>query len=665
MPDHNIEKSSSNNEGTTTSANNKGKSSADNSYSASKGDTNKENQDSNKKAAKVAAKGAAAYAGGPAGAAAVDLVAKTPIGDKILNKGGELLNKIPGMSKATKKLDDSGALDAADKGISLAAGGADGSGAAAQGDDLAKEGANSTKGGASKPGLPGGPGSLLENKKKEKDSFDSSTDGDSAGEGDSNSDEENTNFLGDISGKLFLANKKKLIIIGICCFIFLFPALGIFSAVGSADEDDAENGIGNPDREGAKGSKYESEISSGPTSLGGSCTYDIKGATNGQSVVKFNQQISNLKVRLMHSSFCDGSDNVPIEGESLIDFETYILGVVYGEISGGQNEAHAKTQAVAARSFILDRAIRGVNKANGVTLKNENGQWVLQVRNCVADQVFCNPDKGCSKKGAASNQYQDVFSGVNNKVTYKGAMPDNAKARQWVSETAGQVLVNKNGYIVGTNYAASKQTEWRNLSNSLDYKQILLQSYGSNKDIYTANCTGGSTSTGDYTSWKQYGASYSSIRLGNSSATIQSAGCLATSVAILIAKSGVSTTVSGDFNPGSFVQKLNSTGGFDKRGNFNWGKVSTAAPNFIYQGNQNIANQSKSAKLNSIQSLLNSGYYVVAEVKGGGGNGQHWVAIDSVSSNTVHMFDPGSTATNLWQEYNWKNTSRLGYFKAN
>lgn len=661
MPDN--KEISSNKESATTSVPNKGKSSTDHSYSAAKGSQGKNNQDSNKKAAKVAAKGAATYAGGPAGGAAVDLAAKTPMGDKILNRGGQLLDKIPGMSKATKKLDDNGSLDAADKGLSLASGGADGANNGA----LSSEGVNSAnKDVASNPGFPGGLGSLLGNKKKGKGLLSpSSTDEDSAGEGDSSSGEEDTNLFGDISGKVFLANKKKLIIIGVCCFILLFPALGILSAVGSADEDDAENGTGNPDREGAKGSKYESEIIGGPASLGGSCTYDIKGATNGRSAVRFNEQISNLKVRLMHSSFCDGSDNVPIEGESLIDFETYILGVVYGEISGGQNEAHAKTQAVAARSFILDRAIRGVNKANGVTLKNENGQWVLQVRNCVADQVFCNPDKGCSKKGAASNQYQDVFSGVNNKVTYKGVMPDNAKARQWVSETAGQVLVNKSGYIVGTNYASSKQTEWRNLSSSLDYKQILLQSYGSNKDIYTANCTGGSTSTGNYTSWKQYGAPYSSIRLGKSSATIQSAGCLATSVAILIAKSGVSTTVSGDFNPGSFVQKLNSTGGFDTRGMFNWAKVSTAAPNFIYQGNQNIANQSKSAKLSSIQSLLNSGYYVVAEVKGGGGDGQHWVAIDSVSSNTVHMFDPGSTATNLWQEYNWKNTSRLGYFKAN
>ena len=107
---------------TTSSVNN----SDNNSYSAVKNNQRTENQDSNKKAAKVAAKGAATYFAGPEGAAAVDALAKTKAGDKILNKGGEALNKIPGMSKATKKLDDSGALDAADKGLSMAGGASNG-----------------------------------------------------------------------------------------------------------------------------------------------------------------------------------------------------------------------------------------------------------------------------------------------------------------------------------------------------------------------------------------------------------------------------------------------------------------------------------------------------------------------------------------------------------
>ncbi len=635
-----------------------------NDHKAEKNDSknkNDKNNESNKKAAKTAAKGAANAAFGPMGGKAVDAISKTKAGDKLLNKGGELLGKIPGISKATKKLDDSGALDAADKGMSAMGGGATpGVGAT---NNAAQQQASTNdapgfsgfgKGNSKNKGGLGKPSSLDGDNLENPDQIDNN---DKQGEGD---------FSANLSGTGFLpGGKKTLLIIGVVCFIFLFMSGGILTSIGSADNNDAKNDIGNPDRKGAKGTKYESQIIDNPNSsvnAGGICTYDIKGSTNGVSVTNFNEQVTDIKVRLMHSSFCDGTDNVPIEGESLIDFETYILGVVYAEVGGGMNEAEAKTQAIAARSFILDRAIRGVNKANGVKLENEDGQWVLQVRNCVADQVFCNPDQGCSKRGASDNQYQDVYSGINNIITYKPPLSQNAKSRQWVAETTGQLLVNNSGYIVGTNYASSRQKEWRTWGAILDYKQVLLQSYGSNKDIYTANCSGGATSTGDYTTWKQYGAPWSSITLGNSSATINNAGCLATSISMLIAKSGVATSVEGEFNPGTFVQQLNKSGGFDGRGNLQWNVVSSAAPNFKYQGKINVANDSRKNKLASIQSLLNSGYYVVAEVKGN--TGQHWVAIDSVNGDTVNMFDPASTSTNMWQQYNWKNTSRLAYFKV-
>ena len=54
--------------------------------------------------------------------------------------------------------------------------------------------------------------------------------------------------------------------------------------------------------------------------------------------------------------------------------------------------------------------------------------------------------------------------------------------------------------------------------------------------------------------------------------------------------------------------------------------------------------------------------YVVAEVKGN--TGQHWVAIDYVDGDTIHMMDPGSTSTDMWTQYNWANTSTLGYYKV-
>ena len=92
-------------------------------YHANRNDNginNNENEtsDSSKKAAKVAAKGAANYFTGGKGGALVDKLADTKLGNEVLNKAGKVIDKNPGLKKATDKLNDTGVLDAADKGLS-------------------------------------------------------------------------------------------------------------------------------------------------------------------------------------------------------------------------------------------------------------------------------------------------------------------------------------------------------------------------------------------------------------------------------------------------------------------------------------------------------------------------------------------------------------------
>ena len=57
-------------------------------------------------------------------------------------------------------------------------------------------------------------------------------------------------------------------------------------------------------------------------------------------------------------------------------------------------------------------------------------------------------------------------------------------------------------------------------------------------------------SSGEITTWKQKGREWSNIKLGSSNKTIGDVGCLVTSVAILIKKSGVPTQGIYPFNPG-------------------------------------------------------------------------------------------------------------------
>lgn len=168
-------------------------------------------------------------------------------------------------------------------------------------------------------------------------------------------------------------------------------------------------------------------------------------------------------------------------------------------------------------------------------------------------------------------------------------------------------------------------------------------------------------SSGSYASWLQYDAQWKNIHLGESSATIGSAGCLSTSIAMLVAKSGAATLVNGDFNPKTFVEALNSNNGYTNSGNLNWTIVSKVVPSFIYQGQVTLSGKSEQEKLTLIKQYFDQGYAVVVEVKGN--TGQHWVAVDSIQGSSIIMMDPASNATNMWEQYDSKNTSRFGYYK--
>ena len=73
------------------------------------------------------------------------------------------------------------------------------------------------------------------------------------------------------------------------------------------------------------------------------------------------------------------------------------------------------------------------------------------------------------------------------------------------------------------------------------------------------------------------------------------------SIAILIEKSGVETGNIIPFNPGTFVQFLNSHGGFVSGGNFVWGAATQAAPSFKYGGQISVSGMSREQKLNKIK----------------------------------------------------------------
>ncbi len=407
----------------------------------------------------------------------------------------------------------------------------------------------------------------------------------------------------------------------------------------------------------------------------GSCNYDIKGfyIPGSAGNVSKPMQISNLMVRLMEcgSPYGNGSYTKAID-QPLVPFEEYVAGVANAEIGSYAPMEALKAQMVAARSFALARPT-GMGNSAGKKLEEENGQWILQISSCVADQVFCNINEGCSFMGGGDGQGGICRSGiVSGAVRTRTPLALDHQLRVAAAATEGEVLVNSEGYIIQTGYLSTESNKFTNYANQgMNYKQILLEVYNSSArpygaaDVQKMSCNSAGTSncqsSGPYASWKQYEGPWTGVYLGNSGKTIKQIGCLATSVSILIAKSGVPTVIQ-DFNPGTFVEYLSQNGGFVRGGNFVWAAASKAAPSFQYSKTAYVSGYSKQQKLNKIVEMMNEGCYITAEVKGN--TGQHWVAIDAVAGTTIIMMDPGSASTDMWAQYPWQNTSTLACFKV-
>lgn len=169
---------------------------------------------------------------------------------------------------------------------------------------------------------------------------------------------------------------------------------------------------------------------------------------------------------------------------------------------------------------------------------------------------------------------------------------------------------------------------------------------------------------GEYTKWRQRGATWSNIKIGNTNSTIGDIGCLVTSISILIEKSGVSTPMV-PFNPGTFVEALNKKGGFDSNGNLQYSAVNKAVPEFKYVGKVNLRNKTREEKLATISQYYNQGYYLTVEVKGATEGNQHWVAVTGINGNNIIIVDPASDRTDMWSAYEWGKTTQFNYFKAN
>ena len=277
------------------------------------------------------------------------------------------------------------------------------------------------------------------------------------------------------------------------------------------------------------------------------------------------------------------------------------------------------------------------------------------MRNCTRTQVYCDPDKGCTVKNGATNATNNtVYSGkIAGKQQYKGPMAQNDKTREAIASTAGRVALNAKGEVSATDYTQTQQDLFdKYAKEGMDEFEIIKKVYPHVNSIQSSCQSTTSTNeiTGDFTGWKQCNAPWSNIEIGSSSKNICDIGCAATSVSIQIASSKTNISIP-TLNPGTFVKTLNSNGGFTSGGAILWEKAAVVAPKFKYLERENISGNVET-KANKLKEYLNNKEYVIIGVhKSANDDISHWVALNKVVDNDVYMFDPGSSATKLFDKY--------------
>ena len=375
---------------------------------------------------------------------------------------------------------------------------------------------------------------------------------------------------------------------------------------------------------------------------------------------------SNLFVQLMK---CNSTEILGDEDskENLIPFEKYVLGVTYmGMMRDQKNNYSPPGEAVKAYSIMVrDYALRKYMEQD-----KEGKSKILRINNCDTKDSYpyCDPDLGCSLD--YEGNYRSGFPWGDSRK-FLDPLSAEDYIRKYVNQVNGITLMNESGYIIAPTFSNKDRNKFINLANNnTSFESILLNHYTKNgadsfakNKCYATTTTTDCVSDGRYAEWKQKDPQWSNTPMGRSGKTLGQIGCLVTSISMQIAKSGVKTRIT-NLNPGSFVEFLNRNNGFDDRGNFQWNSATTAAPTFRYMGQISLSGLSQAEKLQRIRNIVSQkNNYAVVEVMGG--IGQHWVAIDSISGNTINIMDSGKeNSTNLWASYDWTRTSTLAYYRV-
>lgn len=367
------------------------------------------------------------------------------------------------------------------------------------------------------------------------------------------------------------------------------------------------------------------------------------------------------------SNGCDPFANlkVTVAGRT-IPFKEYVVGVVWPESSyfSANSESYSaeygKTQIIASKTYVLKHKYTSGATEIHVSDTTEGFQVWCDIYTAGACGSTGNPSETQisnlkERYDAVASLFRVDDNGnlINTQYASTQSVCDSSAAHSGCKEDGSSNAMNQTG-------------AYQKAKNGMSFEQILDTYYQGHNGSFGDVSSCETNTSGNWENWKQCDSSWGSITMGSSN--ICNIGCLATSISMLVANSGVDTKVSGSFNPGTFITALKKNGGFTSGGGLYWDSVSKVVPDFTYGGQESICGLSKSEKVKKVKSYLDKGYYVVLEVKGrycSGGSGEHWVAVKGTTGSDILMADPAGlndTRDHVFEKYG-DVASTIAYYK--
>ena len=166
------------------------------------------------------------------------------------------------------------------------------------------------------------------------------------------------------------------------------------------------------------------------------------------------------------------------------------------------------------------------------------------------------------------------------------------------------------------------------------------------------------TASNDYTQWRQGDSEWNQQEAwpasqypGASMRWMRQAGCLVTSISMLLRHYNVVVTSDvNSFNPWICNNALKAAGAFTSSADMYWDGVRKAYPGFVYVGSAAYSRE-------KLASLYSQGYACVVGVNGNG----HYVAVRSADSSGAVIMDPGWGYTSL---SNFSSVNSIYYYSA-